>query len=72
MSKTIWKIYIKYDDGWWPVRWAPFFATKEEADEWISGDHDWDGWVQAEEEEIDDDDYIYIFEDELENDGEHE
>jgi hypothetical protein len=46
-----WKIMIRYDDGWWPVQWAPHFDTKEEADAWIADDHDWDGWVEAEEYE---------------------
>ena len=55
MTKTRWKIYIRYDDGWWPVQWAPYFDTKEEADAWIADDHDWDGWVEAEEEEYEPD-----------------
>lgn len=56
MTKTMWRINIKYDDGWWPVEWAPYFDTKEEADAWILDDHDWDGWVEAEEFEVEEDD----------------
>jgi hypothetical protein len=46
MSK--YSVHISYPElGWVPVRWAPIFDSKEEADAWISGDHDWDGRVEA-------------------------
>jgi hypothetical protein len=54
MSKTIWRVYVDYGSGygWVPVRWAPLFDTQEEANEWISGDHDWESPVRAFDEEI--------------------
>jgi hypothetical protein len=56
MSNTIWRIYVDYgsDYGWVPVSWAPTFDTKEEANEWINGDHDWESPVEAIEEEVED------------------
>jgi hypothetical protein len=56
MSNTIWRIYVDYgsDYGWVPVNWAPTFDTKEEANEWINDDHDWESPVEAIEEEVED------------------
>jgi hypothetical protein len=57
MTKTRWRVYIQYEQ-WYAVDWAPWFDTKEEADAWISkvgNDGGWDGRVEAEEEEYEDD-----------------
>jgi len=74
MNNKYYTIEIYYPDtGWVPVRWAPNFDTREEAEEWMKEDHDWDGQVQVVEiEEEDDDVFIEVYDDELDNDGEHE
>jgi len=57
MSKTIWRIYVNYGEGygWVPVNWAPVFDTEKEANEWINDDHDWESPVEAIEEEVEED-----------------
>ncbi len=57
MSKSVWNIYVDYGEGygWVPVRWAPAFETLAEAQEWISGDHDWESPVRAFQDEVEDD-----------------
>ena len=54
MTKTIWRVYVNYGEGygWVPVRWAPTFDTKEEALEWVNQDHDWESPVDVDSEEI--------------------
>lgn len=57
MTKTVWRIYIMFED-WYLVRWAPVFDTEEEANAFITevGERDgWDGRVEAQEEEWDED-----------------
>jgi hypothetical protein len=57
MTKTIWRIYIMYED-WYLVRWAPEFDTEKEAKAFITevGERDgWDGRVEAVEEEYEED-----------------
>ena len=75
MSKKVWRVYVQYD-GWYPVGWAPLFDTEEDANNWIAeiGRNDgWDSFVEANEEEIEDEEYEAWFDDdELPNDGEHE
>jgi hypothetical protein len=57
MRNAPWRVYIDYGSGygWVPVNWAPVFDTLDEANKWISGDHDWEARVEAfqEEEETD-------------------
>ena len=58
MKNEVWKVYVDYGEGygWVPVRWAPTFDTQAEANEWISGDHDWESPVRAFPKEVEDED----------------
>lgn len=53
MSNAPWRVYIDYGSGygWVPVNWAPVFDTLDEANRWISGDHDWEARVEAFQDE---------------------
>jgi hypothetical protein len=48
-------IYIDDGGGSLPVRWAPVFDTLKEAEDWVNNSDDWEGRVDIEEFEGDDD-----------------
>lgn len=53
--KTRYGIEINDGGGWLPVDWAPYFDTEAEAQAWLEGDHEWDGYTQTYSFEVEED-----------------
>lgn len=40
MSETIWQVWVKEEDYWTRIQWAPTFNTQKEADDWVAQNND--------------------------------